>query len=212
MVGSQQLITQLPKDGRVQYLSEDMYDEARSGIKLLGTDEWRESMLYLRNLPNLRFVDARRIAVPCRLFLKGKGVDGGIREKVEAAVKRNHSLSMLHYEDVRQLESYLYNMSAAEKAIILVQDLNDIPSVEKVIANVLKQHPDHSIQIALQIPKGSTIPNYPHIIFSGDSQQLLEDFVENIPYNRDIQGMPVVNLSDIAPTIVNREVSRADQS
>lgn len=74
VVGSQQLAMQLPKN--TQYLVEDMYDEGEErGGKLMATDEGREWMLYLRNLPNKRYLDAQKIKVPCRLFVSGSATE-----------------------------------------------------------------------------------------------------------------------------------------
>lgn len=73
VVGGQQIVGQMPNG--VQFLVEDMYEEGKSERRLLGTDEGKEWMLYLRNLPNLRFIEAKKISVPCRLFLHRNASD-----------------------------------------------------------------------------------------------------------------------------------------
>lgn len=53
-------------------------------------------MLYLRNLPNLRFMEAKKIKSPCRIIAKNDAFDH-VKVGLENAVKRNKSLVLNSY-------------------------------------------------------------------------------------------------------------------
>lgn len=57
-------------------------------------------------------------------------------------------------------------MNPFEKALVMAQNGEDVPALQKFIETFEKDHPEQEIGILLHTSKGETVPDYNHLTFA----------------------------------------------
>lgn len=74
--------------------------------RVIATDEAAECLMMIRNMPNNRFVEAKKINKACRILVP-RQVNDITYKDIEEIAKRNQSLGVLQYSSPKDLEKWM---------------------------------------------------------------------------------------------------------
>jgi len=148
----------------------------------MSTDDEREVLLYIKNLPNNRYSRARIISSPVDVYLDSTAqASEELKNSVQDIMQVNSSLAVYTYEKLSQLEQALQNSKGSgSTSIVVTEQLEpNRTALEALIAEKRKEKRDIS---GVLLENGNTPVTEPQLYMFSDSRlECLVEFFDNIP-------------------------------